>query len=53
MVAAAGEEWRRERALNKKMLFYDERSRNVYENKQMNDNFTEGKADIFVHMTNL
>ena len=35
----------------KKMLKYDERSRNVYENKEKDDNFTEGKGDIFARMT--
>ncbi len=37
----------------KKMLKNDERSRKVYENKQKYDNFTEGKSDIFVYMTNI
>jgi hypothetical protein len=30
----------------KKMLINDERSQDVYENKQENDNFTEEKGDI-------
>jgi len=33
------------------MLIIVERSRYVYENKQKDDNFTEAKGDIFVHMT--
>jgi len=35
------------------MLKNDERSWYVYENKQKNDNFTEEKGDICVHMTEL
>jgi len=35
----------------KRMLKDDERSRNVYENKQRIDNFTEEKDDIFARMT--
>ncbi len=46
MVAVEGEKWRGGRALKKKMLINDERSRNVYENKQKDDDFTEGKRDI-------
>jgi hypothetical protein len=36
-----GEKSRGERALKKKMLINDERSRNVYENKQRNDALSE------------
>jgi len=43
----------RGRVGGKKMLRSDERCRNVYENKQKDDNFTEGKGDIFVLMTSL
>ena len=53
MVAAEGGKRPGGRAGEKKMLIIDDRSRNVYENKQKEDNFTDGKADIFVHMTTL
>jgi hypothetical protein len=33
------------------MLFNDERSRNVYENKQKDDNFTQKKGDISTHFS--
>ncbi len=46
MVAAEGEKWRGGASREKKMLINDERSRNVYENKQKDDNFTEKKGDI-------
>ncbi len=51
MVGAKEEKvaWRASRG--KKMLKYDERSRNVYENKEKDDNFTEVKGDIFARMT--
>ncbi|HMD85378.1 MAG TPA: hypothetical protein VKO18_11850 [Terriglobia bacterium] len=40
-------------SLEKKMLKNDDRSRYVYENKQKNDNFTEGKSDICARMTGI
>jgi hypothetical protein len=46
IVEAEGEESHRERALKKKMLINDERSRNVYENKQKDDNLPSKKDDI-------
>ncbi len=46
MVAVEGEKLRRGASRGKKMLINDERSRNVYENKQNYDTFTEEKGDI-------
>ena len=51
MIAAEREEPPGERAVKIKMLKNDVRNRNVYENKQNNDNFTEAKGDICIHMT--
>jgi hypothetical protein len=35
----------------KKMLIYDDRSRNVYENKQNHDKLIHKESDIYVEMT--
>jgi len=46
IVAAEGEKWRGGASPEKKMLIIDEGSRNVYENKQKDDNLPEEKGDI-------
>jgi len=51
MVAAEGKKSYGRASRGKKMLIIDDRSRNVYENKDKDDNFTEEKGDIFSHMT--
>jgi hypothetical protein len=48
---AEGEKGVRSEPKKEKMLFNDERSRNVYENKQKDDNFTEEKGDISTHFS--
>ena len=39
--------------LKKKMLVYDVRSRNVYENKQNHDKLSHKKSDIYVELTRI
>jgi len=39
--------------LQKKMLIYDERSRNLYENKQNHDKMPDEMSDIYVEMTRI
>ena len=51
MVVAEGEMGVRSEPRKEKMLFNDERSRNVYENKQKDGNFTEKKGDISKHFS--
>jgi len=48
-----GKRCRGERALKKKMLINDEGSRNVYENKQKDDNLVEEKGDISTQRNNI
>jgi len=50
IVAAEGEKCRGERALKKKVLINDERTLNVYENKQKDDNLSAVKGEIFAKL---
>ena len=53
MVAAEGEKWGGGATPEKKMLKYNERSRNVHENKQKGDTFTEKKGDISTQLNDI
>src|SRR5271157_103628 len=48
-----GEKWHRGATREKKMLKNNERSRNVHENKQKGDNFTEKKDDISAQLNDI
>ena len=48
-----GEKWRGGATPEKKMLKNNERSRNVHENKQKADNFTDKKGDISTQLNDI
>src|SRR5271157_606353 len=48
-----GEKWRGGATSEKKMLKNNERSRNVHENKQKGDTFTEKKGDISAQLNDI
>ena len=50
---AAGRSSRREGSTQKKMLIYDVRSRNVYENYRNTVIMTGEKSDIYVNLTRI